>query len=84
MNELDAFDWALNKALGACEEKRLDPPAELPTIECVLCSGWGYFRQDHCHSLSCTHQRYCKCDCARCAYIGCDLCDESGEMLVED
>lgn len=41
MNLGDATDWALMKALRACEEKRLDPPSE-PTIPCYFCNARGY------------------------------------------
>ena len=86
MTPLDAFNFGLDRIIKAsdqairnCEEKRLDPPSER-TIQCLYCDGKGHFKQAHCAGLKCTFLKSCPCDCRACAYVGCDACEETGEM----
>lgn len=84
MNLGDVTDWAMRKALSACEEARLDPPADLPLMKCVFCDGRGHYKAPHCLDSKCDRQKRCACKCPNCAYVGCDVCDETGEMVQED
>ena len=79
MTPLDAFNFGLDKVIRACEEKRLDPPAD-HTIQCIYCDGKGYYRQPHCAGATCTFLRRCGCSCQPCAMIACDACQGTGEM----
>ncbi len=56
MGLIDSFDWAMHKALRACEERRLDPPAEVKQVECRACEGHGFIASMECPKCDGTGQ----------------------------
>ena len=79
MTPLDAFNFGMDRIIRACEEKRLDPPAD-PTIDCYFCGAKGHYPQSHCASRECTFTKRCPCPCQACAYIECSTCEGTGEL----